>query len=131
VRSLDAPRERPAPRRYSATSLDGEILEGEFTSLCLVLAVKEDCMGCRSVFDAAADAFGNVAVLIVARTDSREPWWDESVHPVVISPTLLDDLAVRWPPFYVLVDPVAQRVVSEGVVFAPAQVREEIAPFLV
>ncbi len=131
MRSFDAPRERPVPRRFRAETLEGEVIESEFTSRCLILAVKEDCLGCRSVFEAGSGAFGDVSVLIVARTDSREPWWETSVHPVLISPTLLDELDVRWPPFYVLIDPRSAGVLCEGVVFGPAQVRDEISPYLV
>jgi hypothetical protein len=130
VRSIDAPRDRPAPRRFHATSLSGDAIESEFDRLSLVLAVKEDCMGCRSVIESSIDAFGDVAVVIVARTMPQEPWWSTSAHRVVVSESLLEQLDIRWPPFYVLIDPVAGRVVTEGVVFAPEQVREDIEPFL-
>jgi hypothetical protein len=42
----------------------------------------------------------------------------------------LVELGIRWPPFYVLIDPAVQRVITEGVVFAPSQVAAEIAPYL-
>jgi hypothetical protein len=97
----------------------------------LVVAVKENCLGCRSVLESSSGAFGGVAVLIVADHASCEPWWTASLHSVVVSPSLLEDLDVRWPPFYVLVDPTTERVVTEGVVFGPEQVLQEIAPYLV
>lgn len=87
-------------------------------------------MGCRSVIESSQDAFGDVAVLIVARTAPSEPEWSTSVHRVVVSESLLEQLDVRWPPFYVLVDPVVGRVVTEGVVFGPEQVHDDIARFL-
>jgi hypothetical protein len=131
VRSVDAARDRRAPRRYVGRSLSGESVEGEFVGLTLIVAVKEDCLGCRSVLESPSDAFGDAAVLIVAGHASCEPWWAASLHLVVISPSLLEDLDVRWPPFYVLVDPTTERVVTEGVVFGPEQVLQEIAPYLV
>lgn len=48
---------------------------------------------------------------------------------VVIAPAALDALEVRWPPAYVVIDPVAGSVVGEGVVFDAAQVRDEIDEF--
>ncbi len=112
-------------------SLSGEPLECDLDALTLVLAVKEECMGCRNVIEAPANSFGEVAVLIVASAMPSEPWWSTSPHRVVISAPLLMALDVRWPPFYVLVDPVVGRVVTEGVIFGSEQVREEIAPYLV
>jgi hypothetical protein len=131
VRSIDAPRERHAPRHYRGSTLAGEDVSAEFTKPTLVLFVKQDCLGCRDVVTSPRDAFGDVATLIVAATASEEPWWSDSMHPLVISPTLIEELEVRWPPFYVLIDPSSQRVVVEGVVFGSSQVRQEIAPFLV
>ncbi len=131
MRSFDTTRDRPAPRRWRGVTLAGEVLEGEFVRPTLIVAVKADCLGCRSVLESPADALGDVDVLLVAREASGESWWAGSAHRVVVSPTLLDDLDVRWPPFYVLVDPRSQRVLTEGVVFAPEQVRGEIAAFVV
>jgi hypothetical protein len=130
VRSIDGPHERQAPRDYRGSSLTGEQVSAQFAEPTLVLFVKADCLGCRDVLTSAHDAFGDVATLIVATTTSNEPWWSTSAHPVVIAPTLFEELEVRWPPVYVLIDPSSQRVVTEGVVFGASQVREEIAPFL-
>jgi len=131
VHSFDRPRERSAPRHYLATTRSGEEIRGEIVGLTLVLAVKENCRGCQDVLESPLDAFGKVNTLVVAAQWSSEPWWSTSQHPLIVSASLLRDLDVRWPPMYVLVDPVTQRVVSEGVVFGPAQVREEIAAYLV
>ncbi len=130
MRSIDAPRERPAPGGYRGLSLGGELVQGEFVGRTLVLAVKEDCLGCRSVLDAPADAFGDVEVLVVAARPSGEASWLTTPHRLVVSELLLQQLDVRWPPFYVLIDARKGAVVSEGVVFGPEQVREEIAAFL-
>ncbi len=130
MRSFEGTRERRAPRRYRGTTLHGDVVEGEFTTRTLVLAVKDDCLGCESVVASSAQAFGEVATLVVAARPSADPAWATSAHQLLVSESLLADLDVRWPPFYVLVDPRDERVVCEGVVFAPAQVREEIAPYL-
>lgn len=129
MRSIDAPRERESPRGYRGVDLGGEPVEGEFTENTLVVAIKEDCLGCRSVLESPVDAFG-VATLLVAARSSAEPWWMTTPHRLVVSAQLLDELDIRFPPSYVLIDPKRGRVISEGVVFAPEQVREEIARFL-
>ena len=130
ARSIDPPRERAAPRRYRGVDLAGQPVEGEFNDLTLVVAIKEDCVGCRSVLESPADAFGDVATLLVAARRSSESWWSPTNHRVIVSQELLADLDVRFPPFYVLIDPQRQRVISEGVVFGPEQVREELAGYL-
>ena len=130
MHSFDATRARRAPRHYEGTNLLGEPVSGEFTSPTLVVAVKEDCWGCRSVLESSPGEMGDVMTLLVAAQTPRELGWRTSKHQVLISDSLLRELDVRWPPFYVLVDPSSENVVSEGVVFGVQQVREEIAPFL-
>jgi hypothetical protein len=49
---------------------------------------------------------------------------------VVVSPATLEVLEILSAPFYVLIDGVQSRVVSEGSVFSPSQVAQEIAAFL-
>lgn len=130
MRSIDAARERPAPRHFRGMRLNGELVQGDFDRLTLILAIKEDCLGCRSVLDAPTDAFGEVATMIVAARAAREPGWETTPHRLLVSELLLQQLDVRQPPVYVLIDPTERRVVTEGVIFGPEQVREEIAPFL-
>lgn len=130
MRSFDATRPRRAPRNYEGINLLGEPVKGEFTALTLVVAIKEDCWGCRNVVESSPGAMGDVATILVAAQASRETNWRTSPHPVLISASLLQELDVRWPPFYVLVDPLDEKVVNEGVVFDVQQVREDIAPFL-
>ena len=130
MRSIDSPRERAAPPRYRGVDLGGESVEGHFVDRTLVVAIKEDCLGCRSVLESPTDAFGDVTTLLVAARSSREPWWTTTRHRVIISEELLAELDVRFPPFYVLIDAVHGRVLTEGVVFGPEQVREELAAFL-
>ncbi|MBW4030544.1 MAG: hypothetical protein HIU57_07700 [Acidobacteria bacterium] len=129
-RSIDAPRERSAPRRYRGRGPTGESIEGEFIGVTLVVAIKDDCLGCRSALEAPTDAFGDVATLFVAARPSTEPWWVATRHLLIVSEELLRDLDVRFPPFYVLIDAARERVLSEGVVFGPEQVRDEVASYL-
>lgn len=130
MRSIDAPRERPAPRAYRGRNLAGEAVQGDFVGLTLIVAIKEDCLGCRSVVESPRNVFGRVATLLVASRPSSEPWWMTTAHPLVVSEPLLEQLDVRSPPFYVLIDARRGWVLTEGVVFGPEQVREEIAAFV-
>ena len=108
----------------------GELVVGGFDTRTLVVAVKDDCLGCRNVLESPLGAFGDVATLLVSSRPSADPSWRTTQHRLVISELLMDELDVRWPPFYVLIDPANEKVMSEGVVFGVEQVREEIAPFL-
>ena len=130
MRSFDATRDRRAPRQYRGMTLQGEVIQGDFVSPTLIVAVKEDCLGCRSVMQSPEGAFGDVEILIVAARPSAEAFWRTCAHRVVVSESLLRELDVRWPPFFVLIDPANETVLCEGVVFAPEQVRDEIAPFV-
>ena len=131
MQSIDGARERVAPRHYHGVDLRGELVAGEFEGLTLILAIKEDCLGCRSVLDAPSNSFGDVATMIVAARGATEPGWETTSHRLLISEDLLQQLDVRHPPLYILIDPQNERVVTEGVIFGPSQVRDEIAQFLV
>lgn len=131
ARSIDPARERPAPRRFVGLRLNGELVQGEFDRLTLILAIKEDCLGCQTVLEASPDAFGDVATMVVAARAAHEPSWETTSHRLLVSELLLQQLDVRHPPVYVVIDPVRERVVGEGVILSVDQVREEIAPLLV
>jgi len=47
-----------------------------------------------------------------------------------VSPDAFRLLDVQSAPLYVLIDPIAGRVVTEGVPFGPSQVANEIASYL-
>jgi hypothetical protein len=100
------------------------VLEG----LTLVVAVKPQCDGCRDFIDSDLDELDDVDVVIVSAAFDDE--WHGARQRVVISPETLRELDIRSAPFYVLIDATRERVVSEGIVFAPAQVADEISPFL-
>jgi hypothetical protein len=72
----------------------------------------------------------HVPVLVVSAEDDESLEWRDARQRVFVSTDAFRLLDVRSAPFYVLVDPVARRVVTEGVLFGPAQVAAEIAPFL-
>lgn len=128
MRSIDAPRERPAPAVLVGTGPDGEARRVTLSSMTLVVAVKPDCYGCREFVRGDLGALDAVEVVIVSAAPSEE--WRDAPREVVIAPESMKDLEISSAPFYVLVDPRRQRVVREGVVFGPSQVAAEIADVL-
>jgi hypothetical protein len=114
----------------SGRLLNGDEVTRGLDRLTLIVAVKQTCDGCRDFLNSSLDEFGHVEVLFVSKTDDLNGEWGDVRHDVVVAPALLAALGIRWPPFYVLVDPAQQRIVTEGVVFAPSQVASEIAPYL-
>lgn len=126
--SFDAPREREAPRELSGRTLQGKEWRRVLEGLTLVVAVKPQCDGCRDFIDGDLDELDEVDVVIVSATFDDE--WRGARQGVVISPETLSLLDIRSAPFYVLIDASRERVVSEGIVFGPAQVADEISPFL-
>jgi hypothetical protein len=126
--SFDDPRERAAPRELSGRTLDGKEWRRVLEGLTLVVAVKSRCDGCRDFVDSDLTELDDVDVVIVCT--ARDDEWHGARQHVVISPETLSELDIRSAPFYVLIDATRQRVVSEGVVFGPAQVADEISPFL-
>jgi hypothetical protein len=111
-------------------TLDGDEVTRTLDGLTLIVAIKQSCDGCLDFVTSALDELGHVAVIIVSATIDLNGEWVGAKHEVVVAPELLVELGIRWPPFYVLVDPGNGRVVTEGVVFAPSQVAEEIAPYV-
>ncbi len=127
--SFDRPRSREAP-----DSLDGHWSLGAeetiaLTEVTLVVAIKSNCDGCREFLNADLDEL-RVRVLVISAEEEQLSEWRDARQPVFVSPDAFRALDVRWPPFYVLVDPVSHRVLTEGVLFGAAQVAVEIAPFL-
>jgi hypothetical protein len=96
----------------------------------LIVAIKQSCDGCRDFVFSSLDELSHLPVLILSATGDLNGEWVDAVQPIVVAPGAIAELEIRWPPFYVLVDPKEHRVVSEGVVFGPAQVASEIAPYL-
>ena len=129
ARSFDRTRERAAPDSLTGHwSKGGEetILLSEVT---LVVAIKSKCDGCRAFLDADLDEL-RVPVIIVSAEENETGEWNDVRHRVFISPDAFRLLDVRSPPLYLLVDPVARRVLAEGVLFGLTQVTAEIATYL-
>ncbi len=106
-------------------------MRGTFDAVTLVVAVKESCDGCRDfVFSTLTGLLDAVPVLVISAQEFSSDEWRDSPHDVVVTPSLWSALDIRSAPFYVVVDPVTSRVVSEGVVFGPEQVVREVGSFL-
>ena len=129
VRSFDETRDREAPRVLEGRWLNGEIARLELDAVTLIAAVKPNCDGCRAFAELSLADLDGLNVVIVSATTLDSDQWSQSSRPVLVSPSALDALDVRSPPFYVLIDPVSQRVLTEGVVFSPQQVATEIERF--
>jgi len=129
ARSFDRPRERVAPDSLHGHWSDGVDVAVALSETTLVVAIKPDCDGCRAFIDSDLDELP-VRVLVVSADDDRAGEWVDAVQPVFVSPEAFRLLDIRWPPFYVLIDPLARRVLTEGVLFGPSQVAAEIASFL-
>ena len=130
ARSFEPARDRPVPLTMTGHTLDGEPIEFRIDRVTLIVAIKPSCDGCRDFVHSDLDELSEVSVVVVSATGDAHDEWTGAVRPVIVAPQILSDLDVRWPPFYVLIDPGTGRVITEGVVFTPAQVAQEIAPFL-
>lgn len=129
ARSFDRARERAAPDSLSGHWSNGAEETIELSEVTLVVAIKTNCEGCRAFLDADLKEL-LVPVLIISAEEDDIGEWRDAHRPVFISPDGLRLLDVRWPPLYVLIDPVARRVLTEGVLFGSAQVASEIAAYL-
>lgn len=129
ARSFDRSRERLAPASLRGHWLDADASTLDLTEVTLVVAIKPHCDGCREFLNSDFDEL-RVPVIVIAAEDDETGDWRDARHPVFISKKALEELDVRSPPLYVLIDPIARRVVTEGVLFGAAQVAAEIAPFI-
>ncbi len=130
MRTFDAPRPRSTPKSFEALTLDGNRVTHVFEGMTLLVAIKSNCDGCRDFVQAPLEEFAGLHVVIVSANATRHDEWSGASHPIVVAPEILELLDIRWPPFYVLIDAARERVVTEGVVFGPSQVYQEILPFL-
>jgi hypothetical protein len=129
AQSFDRLRERAAPDALSGHWSNGAEDTIALSEVTLVVAIKAQCDSCRTFLDDDLDVLG-VPVVIVSAEDDHAGEWGDAHHSVFISPDAVRLLDLRGPPQYVLVDPVARRVLNEGVLFNAAQVASEIAPYL-
>jgi hypothetical protein len=100
------------------------------TKLTLLVVIKANCDGCHDFLFSDLGEFAEIDVVFMSATDDTDNEWIDAPRPVLIAPDALLALDVKWPPFYVLVDPIAGLVRTEGVLFGPSQVAAEIASFL-
>ena len=121
---------RPAPDTITGTSLQGEAISRTLNGLTLIVAIKQSCDGCRDFVFSTLSELRDLPFVILSATDDLNGEWIDALQPILVAPQALADLDIRWPPFYVLVEPQQHQVVTEGVVFAPAQVAAEIAAYL-
>ena len=129
ARSFDRPRDRVAPSSLRGHWPDGAEVMIELIDVTLVVAIKPHCDGCREFLRTDPDEL-RVPVLVVSAEEDVATEWRDARHPVFVSPEAFRLLDVRWPPFYVLIDPHARRVLTEGVLFGAEQVASEIATYL-
>ena len=101
----------------------------ELTEVTLVVAIKSHCDGCREFIGADLDEL-QVPVLVISAEDDESSEWRDARQRVLVSPDAFRLLDVQSAPLYVLIDPIAGRVVTEGVPFGPSQVANEIASYL-
>ena len=127
MRSIDPPRRRDAPRSISGHDVHGVPVVLDFTATTLLLVVKPNCVACDELLAAGPEFFDGFDVHVLAGEASTSTGFLRG--DVVIAPEALTALDVRWPPAYLVIDPVAGCVIGEGVIFDAAQVRDEIAAF--
>jgi len=125
--SFDGPRERTAPTTVRGHWTDGDETTIELHGLTLIVAIKSHCDGCSDFVHSPLEELRGVKVLVLSASDDEDGEWSNAARRVLVAPDTLRELEVKWPPFYVLIDPSSSRVVTEGVVFGPAQVAKEIA----
>lgn len=130
MRSFTPPRRRGTPLSFTGVTLEGKTLTHTFSGMTLVVAVKTMCDGCRDFVNAALDEFDAIEVVIVSATNDHDAEWAHARHQIIVAPEFMKQLDVRWPPFYVVIDAATSEVVTEGVVFGPSQVAQEIAPYV-
>lgn len=126
ARSFDRASPRPAPAAIDGTGPDGAAVRVEFVRPTLVVAVKEECDGCRGVVERGVELDGVDVVLVAASLGALAG----AAGLALVAPAAMDALGLRWPPAYALVDPEGPRVVAEGSVFSPEQVAAEVAAAL-
>lgn len=129
-RSFGPTRPRPAPPRWTVRSRDGVAHQHELTTLTLVVAIKTNCDGCRAFYEEVPSTPDGLEVVVVVRENVGDEQFARATRPIYEARELLDELDVRWPPFYVLLAPEPARVVTEGVAFSPEQIFDEIAHHL-
>jgi hypothetical protein len=106
------------------------MVEHFFHGVTLVVALKPECDGCRLFAESNLEEFSGLNVVLVSAEGERNNEWCDVDHEIIVAPELLDQLDVRWPPYYALIDSRTSSVLVEGVVFGPRQVADEIRSYV-
>ena len=120
--SIDPPRRRPAPTQARLERLNGECLTQTLAPRTLIVAVKENCDGCRQFVQEPLNGLDEWELLLVSRDRVAG-----ALREVYLAPELLAELEISSAPFFVALDGIPLHVVHEGVVFAPEQVATELS----
>lgn len=128
ARSFDQPRRRPVPTVLRGRGPSGAERTVTLERVTLVVVLKPRCDGCADFLASDWHELEGVEVVVVSGDQDRE--WAESDREVLIAPEWLADLDFRGAPAYLLIDPATNSVLTEGVLFSPGQVANEIAGFL-
>ncbi len=121
--TADAPRRRPAPEHFTLVDETGVVQEHHYAGPTLVVAVKDDCMGCANFYRERHPGFAPYEVIVVATNDAPI---SGSAYPIFRSPELLAALDIRSAPFFVLITGEPPEVTREGLVYDVSQVLEEL-----
>jgi len=89
----------------------------------LIVAVKDNCVGCSNFYAARHPGFASFDVFVINTDDVPIT---NSAYPIYRAPELLTALEIRSAPFYVLVDGTPPVVEREGLVFDVEQVLAEL-----
>ena len=122
LRSIDSPRRRPAPTEARLERLNGECLTQTLSPRTLIVAVKDNCDGCRAFVEDPLAGLDEWELLLVSRDRVAG-----ALREVYLAPALLAELEISSAPFFVALDGAPLHVVHEGVVFAPEQVANELS----
>jgi hypothetical protein len=129
--SFDKSRDRLVPTAFDS-KLGKNNHRVSFSSTTLLVAVKPDCFGCRDFVQSDLSVLTGCDVVIISRDEDLHGEWREAPNTVhFVDQDVFDTYDIRWPPFYLLIDNVSGRVLTEGVVFGPSQVEEETRAFRV
>ncbi|HQU26752.1 MAG TPA: hypothetical protein PLS29_06935 [Acidimicrobiales bacterium] len=118
--SFDPTRERRVPTRLGGER--GAL--AEITATTLVAVVKPSCDGCHAFTHGDLGPLCDLPVLVVSAAEGDE--WADAAREVLVAPEWVEASGVRGAPHYLLVDR-SGLVLTEGVLFSPAQVAGEIA----
>jgi hypothetical protein len=93
----------------------------------VVVAVKTDCLGCRTFYAGDLSPLDGFGVVILTAEHPTPENFPGAVHQIYRAPDVLSALGITAAPFFVLVETGPTRVSVEGLAFDPRQVAFEIS----